>query len=66
MTSTNSNFKEIPFFFSPNYDTAVEPLEICCDADNPPRYEPFHYGKYVAEAFARSYGAHYQDAWLVQ
>ena len=45
----------IPFFYSPSFDTVVEPLPSCCDASNPPRYEPCHFGEYSVEAFGRSY-----------
>lgn len=50
----------IPFFFDPAYDTVVTPLEVCCDEENPARYESFHFGPYIAESFARSYAAHYK------
>ncbi len=46
----------IPFFFSPSYETVVEPISSCCSADNPPRYEPCHFGEYSVAAFADSYG----------
>ncbi len=46
----------IPFFYSPSYDTIVEPLPSCCSADNPPQYEPCHFGEYSVAAFAKSYG----------
>lgn len=45
----------IPFFYSPSYDTIVEPLPSCCSTDNPPRYEPCHFGEYSVAAFADSY-----------
>ena len=50
----------IPFFFEPNFDTVVAPLEHCCSADNPPRYEPFHFGNYLVESFSRSYASEYE------
>ncbi len=44
-----------PFFFEPNFDTVVSPLEVCYDEDNPPRYEPFHFGNYLLGKYKSSY-----------
>ena len=49
----------MPFFFDPAYETVVTPLDNCCSPENPSRYEPFHFGPYIANAFARSYAEHY-------
>jgi isopenicillin N synthase-like dioxygenase len=45
----------LPFFFEPNFDTIVVPLDKFCSKDNPPRYEPFHFGDYVERTFGTSY-----------
>ena len=45
----------LPFFFEPNFDTIVVPLDKFCSKDNPPRYEPFHFGDYVEQTFRTSY-----------
>ena len=45
----------LPFFFEPNFDTVVVPLEKFCSKHNPPRYEPFHFGDYVERTFRTSY-----------
>ena len=45
----------LPFFFEPNFDTIVVPLDKFCSKDNPPRYEPFHFGDYVERTFRTSY-----------
>ena len=45
----------LPFFFEPNFDTIVVPLDKFCSKDNPPRYEPFHFGDYVERTFETSY-----------
>ena len=37
----------IPMFFNPDFDTVVECLPACATDENPPRYEPIHYGTYV-------------------
>ena len=45
----------LPFFFEPNFDTVVVPLDKFCSKDNPPRYEPIHFGDYVERTFKTSY-----------
>ena len=45
----------LPFFFEPNFDTVVVPLDKFCSKNNPPRYEPFHFGDYVEHTFRTSY-----------
>ena len=49
----------IPFFFEPDYDAIVEPLPSCCDAQNPPKYEPCHFGEFIISKYSRSYAEHY-------
>lgn len=45
----------IPFFFEPRFDARVEPLPVCCDASNPPRYEPCEFGPYSMGRYATAY-----------
>ncbi|MET8956029.1 isopenicillin N synthase family dioxygenase [Streptomyces sp. NPDC004393] len=45
----------IPFFFEPAYDAVISPLDVCCDDDNPPRYEAVQFGPYVVELFSKAY-----------
>jgi isopenicillin N synthase-like dioxygenase len=45
----------LPFFFEPNFDTVVVPLDKFCSKDNPPRYEPFYFCDYVERTFRTSY-----------
>ncbi|MEU9076788.1 2-oxoglutarate and iron-dependent oxygenase domain-containing protein [Kitasatospora sp. NPDC048538] len=45
----------VPFFFEPRYDALIEPLAVCCDADNPPRYEAVEFGPYVVDLFSKAY-----------
>jgi isopenicillin N synthase-like dioxygenase len=45
----------MPFFFEPRYDAMVEPLPECCDADDPPHYEPFAFGAYLTQRFSKAY-----------
>lgn len=51
----NKSRYSFPFFFEPNFDTVVAPLESLCSPENPPGYEPFHFGTYLIEKFTRSY-----------
>ncbi len=51
----NKSRYSFPFFFEPNFDTVVAPLESLCTTENPPGYEPFHFGTYLTEKFTRSY-----------
>ena len=45
----------LPFFFEPNFDAIVVPLDTFCSKNNPPRYEPFHFGNYLESKFTTSY-----------
>ena len=47
----------IPFFFEPNFDTVVKPLETFCSEDNPARYKPIHFGNYLERTFKTSYSS---------
>jgi isopenicillin N synthase-like dioxygenase len=38
-------------FYDPNYDCRVEPLEVCCSPERPPRYEPVIMGPYLKDLF---------------
>ena len=44
------------FFAATNYDTIVECLPNCSDADHPPLYPPINAGQYSAERFNKRYG----------
>lgn len=44
---SDSDRYSIPIFFNPGFETVVECLPSCHTADNPPRYEPIHFGAYV-------------------
>lgn len=43
----------IAWFGHPNRDALVAPLEACCTADNPSRFEAVYAGKHVKERFAQ-------------
>ena len=51
----NTTRCSIPFFFEPNFDTVVAPIEKFCSADNLPRYKPIHFGDYLERTFKTSY-----------
>ncbi|MGH2341340.1 isopenicillin N synthase family dioxygenase [Segnochrobactraceae bacterium EtOH-i3] len=51
----------IPFFFGPTYDTVVEALPSCVDADHPAKYPPVTSGDYINGRFAATF-AHYAEA----
>jgi len=38
----------IPFFFNPAYHVIVEPLHELTDDQNPPKYKPFNWWKFIA------------------
>ena len=52
-----NNRYSIPFFFEPNFDTVVSPLEKFCDKDNRPHYKPLHFGDYLIDTFKNSYSS---------
>lgn len=55
ISSGNKSRYSFPFFFEPNFETIVAPLDRFCDTNNPPHYEPFHFGKYLVGKFTTSY-----------
>ena len=48
-----------PFFFNPAFDAMVEPLISCCGPSNPPRYEAYRQGDFLAERMGRSFGGNF-------
>jgi isopenicillin N synthase-like dioxygenase len=47
----------LPFFFEPDFDTVVAPLEKFCSKDNLPKYKPIHFGDYLERTFKTSYSS---------
>ena len=45
----------ISFFFEPNYDMVIEPIEKFCTENNPIKYTPLHFGDYPEKTFKTSY-----------
>ena len=45
----------VPFFFEPNYDTVIKPIEKFCTESTPIRYSPLHFGEYLEKTFKKSY-----------
>ena len=50
-----------PFFYEPDFNTVVTPLEDYCSRENPPRYEPLHFGNYIIDKFSRSYAENLKE-----
>jgi isopenicillin N synthase-like dioxygenase len=46
----------IPFFYSPDYRTRVEPLPGCTGPGNPPRWAPCTVGEHLHEMYMKTYG----------
>ena len=42
-------------FFNPAPDTIAEPLDTCCNPDNPPKYDPVSMIDYVCWYIDRNY-----------
>ena len=55
----NENRCSLPFFFEPNLDTIVSPLEKFCSKDNLPHYDAIHFGDYIKQTFRASYSSLY-------
>ncbi|MBO6781903.1 MAG: isopenicillin N synthase family oxygenase [Alphaproteobacteria bacterium] len=53
--ATTEDRYSLAFFFNPDLDDVIEPVESCCSEDNPPKYEPFRYGDFYADYLARAY-----------
>ena len=45
----------VPFFFEPNFDTVIEPIERFCTKNNPIKYSTLHFGDYLKKTFKTSY-----------
>lgn len=48
----------IPFFFGPNYDAVIAPLESCVDEAHPAKYAPITSGAYVNARFEATFAAY--------
>lgn len=48
----------LPFFYNPSFDAVIEPLSVCCSSTNPPRYEPYCHGEFMAERLRTAFRAH--------
>lgn len=46
----------VPFFFNPNVDSVIRPLDICCSSSHPPLYEPYRHGEFMAERLHKAFG----------
>lgn len=48
-------------FYDPNFDCLIEPLDACCSADRPPRYEPVTMGHHLEKTFDRTFAYRRQE-----
>lgn len=46
----------IPFFYSPDYEARVEPVETCISRDEPPRFDACTVGEHLRRMYAQTYG----------
>ena len=46
------------FFFDPNVNTTVKPLDSCVDGHNPSRFEPLVFGEFLRNELQSSYTQH--------
>jgi isopenicillin N synthase-like dioxygenase len=49
MVNSEKERFSIPFFFFPAHDTEVKPLEELINDENPSKYRPYNWGKYLVE-----------------
>ncbi|RYP68516.1 hypothetical protein DL770_008428 [Monosporascus sp. CRB-9-2] len=56
LNPTKTERYSIPFFFSVNYDSIVEPLPTCVTPANPPRYSRVTAGEYTIERLRLAVG----------
>jgi len=45
----------LAFFFNPDLDDVIVPVESCCTAASPCKYEPLRYGDFFADYIAKAY-----------
>lgn len=58
-TAVERDRYSLAYFFNPDLDDVIEPVESCCGAGDPARYEPIRYGDFFAAYLAKTY-THYQ------
>jgi isopenicillin N synthase-like dioxygenase len=53
--ATDADRYSLAFFFNPDLDDVIVPVESCCTEENPRKYEPLEYGNYFADYLAGAY-----------
>jgi isopenicillin N synthase-like dioxygenase len=53
--ATDKDRYSLAFFFNPDLDDIIVPVESCCTEDHPSKYEPLRYGDFFADYLAGAY-----------
>ncbi len=53
--ATDKDRYSLAFFFNPDLDDIIVPMESCCTEDHPSKYEPLRYGDFFADYLAGAY-----------
>lgn len=53
--ATTQDRYSLAFFFNPDLDDIIAPVESCCSNANPCKYEPIRYGEFFADYLAGAY-----------
>ena len=55
LTSGDQDRYSVPFFYNANFDTEVRVLDVCCSADNPPKYPPTISGLHLLNRYKQAH-----------
>lgn len=55
MVNTEKERYSIPYFFNPAHQTIVEPLQELLNEQNPPKYKPYSWGKFLSSRKLSNY-----------
>lgn len=53
--ATTDDRYSLAFFFNPDLDDVIRPVESCCTGERPCKYEPVRYGDFFADYLAGAY-----------
>ena len=60
--ATTEDRYSLAFFFNPDLDDIISPVESCCTAEHPGKYEPLRYGDFFADYLAGAYANQRRNA----